>query len=141
MNRTGTGKYEALLVRCRDFDPVPTAVVHPCEQSALAGPLEAAEKGLITPILVGPRAKIAEVAERAGLTLGKTEIIDVPHSHAAAAKAVELVREGRAELLMKGSLHTDELLAAVVSREAGCAPAGASVMCSSWTCRAITRCS
>jgi len=119
MNRTGTGKYEALLVRCRDFDPVPTAVVHPCEQSALAGPLEAAEKGLITPILVGPRAKIAEVAERAGLTLGKTEIIDVPHSHAAAAKAVELVREGRAELLMKGSLHTDELLAAVVSREGG----------------------
>jgi phosphotransacetylase len=119
MNRTGTGKYETLLERCRSFDPVPTAVAHPCEQSALAGALEAAEKGLITPILVGPKAKIAEVAERAGLRLGKTEIVDAPHSHAAAAKAVELVREGRAELLMKGSLHTDELLSAVVSREGG----------------------
>ena len=119
MSRTGTGKYEALLERCRSYEAVPTAVVHPCEQSALAGALEAAEKGLIKPILVGPKAKIVEVAERAGLTLGKTEIIDVPHSHAAAAKAVELVREGRAELLMKGSLHTDELLAAVVSREGG----------------------
>jgi phosphotransacetylase len=119
MSRTGTGKYEALLERCRSFEPVPTAVAHPCEQSALAGALEAAEKGLITPILVGPKAKIAEVAELAGLHLGKTEIIDAPHSHAAASKAVELVREGRAELLMKGSLHTDELLSAVVSREGG----------------------
>lgn len=119
MNRTGTGKYETLLERCRSFEPVPTAVVHPCEQSALAGALEAAAKGLITPILVGPKAKIAEVAERASLSLGKTEIVDAPHSHAAAVKAVELVREGRAELLMKGSLHTDELLSAVVSREGG----------------------
>jgi phosphate acetyltransferase len=119
MNRTGTGKYEILLERCRGFEAVPTAVAHPCEQSALAGALEAAAKGLINPILVGPKEKIVEVAERAGLDLGNTEIIDAPHSHGSAARAVELVREGRAELLMKGSLHTDELLGAVVSRDKG----------------------
>jgi len=115
----GISKYEQLLERCRAFEPVPTAVVHPCEQTALAGPLEAAQKGLITPILVGPRAKIEEVARGSGIDLGMTEIVDAPHSHAAAAKAVELVREGRAELLMKGSLHSDELLGAVLSKEAG----------------------
>lgn len=119
MNRTGTGKYEALLERCKAYEPIPTAVAHPCEETALAGPLEAAAKGLIIPILVGPVAKITEVAKRGGIDLGKTEIIDAPHSHAAAAVAVSLVREGRAELLMKGSLHTDELLGAVVSKEGG----------------------
>ena len=117
--QTGTGKYEQLLVRCAALDPVTTAVAHPCEASALTGALEAGQKGLIVPILVGPAAKIAEVAARAGLSLGTTEIVDTPHSHASAAKAVELVRLGRAELLMKGSLHTDELLGAVVARETG----------------------
>ena len=116
---TGTGKYEALLERCRAYEPIPTAVAHPCEESALAGALEAAAKGLIVPILVGPIAKIREVAIKAGLDLGKTRIVDVPHSHAAAAKAVELIRKGEAELLMKGSLHTDELLGAVVAKETG----------------------
>ncbi|HKT84133.1 MAG TPA: bifunctional enoyl-CoA hydratase/phosphate acetyltransferase, partial [Solirubrobacterales bacterium] len=115
----GTGKYEQLLSRCSGLEPVATAVAHPCEASALAGALEAGQKGLITPILVGPAAKIAEVAAKAGLSLGTTEIVDAPHSHASAAKAVELVRQGRAELLMKGSLHTDELLGAVVARETG----------------------
>jgi phosphotransacetylase len=120
MNReTGTGKYERVLERCRGLDPVPTAVVHPCEETALAGAMEAAGKGLIAPILVGPAAKIREVAEKAGIALGKCEVVDTAHSHAAAARAVELVREGRAELLMKGSLHTDELLGAVVARETG----------------------
>ena len=119
MNQQGTGKYEALLERCRGFDPIPTAVAHPCEESALAGALEAADKGLIIPILVGPKARIEDTARKVGVPLGKTQVIDAPHSHASAAKAVELVREGRAELLMKGSLHTDELLAAVVSREDG----------------------
>jgi len=118
-NQTGTGKYEVLLERCRAFEPIPTAVAHPCEESALAGALQAAAQGLITPILVGPKARIAEVAKRAGLDLGNTEIVDAPHSHAAASQAVTLVREGRAELLMKGSLHSDELLSAVVSREGG----------------------
>jgi phosphate acetyltransferase len=120
MNREqGTGKYEQLLVRCRSLEPIPTAVVHPCESSALVGALEAGAKGLITPILVGPAAKIEDVAKRGGITLGQTRIVDAPHSHAAAAKAVELVRQGEAELLMKGSLHTDELLGAVVAREKG----------------------
>jgi phosphate acetyltransferase len=116
---TGTGKYEQLLARCRTLEPVPTAVAHPCEASALAGALEAGTLGLIVPILVGPTAKIEDVARRASLDLGKARIVDAPHSHAAAAKAVELVREGQAELLMKGSLHTDELLGAVIARETG----------------------
>jgi len=116
---TGTGKYERLLERCRSLAAVPTAVAHPCEESALAGALEAARAGLIVPLLVGPSARIREVARQAHLDLGTAELIDAPHSHAAAARAVELVREGRAELLMKGSLHTDELLGAVVARETG----------------------
>jgi phosphotransacetylase len=98
---------------------VPTAVVHPCEATALAGAVEAGEKGLIQPILVGPAERIREVAQASGVSLGQLRIVDVPHSHAAAAKAVELVRQGSAELLMKGSLHSDELLAAVVARETG----------------------
>ena len=116
---TGTGKYEQLLARCKPLEPVPTAVAHPCEATALAGALEAAEEGLIVPILVGPSAKIADVAAQARLSLDRVRIVDVPHSHGAAAKAVELVRTGQAELLMKGSLHSDELLGAVVARETG----------------------
>jgi len=116
---SGTGKYERLLERCAKLAPVPTAVAHPCERTALAGALEAGEKGLITPILVGPEAKIRAIAASSGIDLGATEIVDSPHSHASAAKAVEWVRAGRAELLMKGSLHTDELLGAVVARETG----------------------
>jgi phosphate acetyltransferase len=120
MNREqGTGKYEQLLVRCRSLNPIVTAVAHPCESSVLRAVLDAAAKGLIAPILVGPAAKIQEVAKESGITLGDTRIVDAAHSHAAAAKAVELVRQGEAELLMKGSLHTDELLGAVVARETG----------------------
>jgi len=116
---TGTGKYERLLERCQSLPAVPTAVAHPCEESALAGAVEAGHKGLIEPILVGPAAKIQEIASKARIDLGRAQIVDAPHSHAAAAKAVELVRQGKAELLMKGSLHTDELLGAVVARETG----------------------
>src|SRR4051812_37751765 len=105
----GTGKYERLLERCAALYPVPTAVVHPCERSALAGALEACAKGLITPILVGPAEKIEAVAKASDLDISNVELIDTPHSHSSAAKAVELIRDGRAELLMKGSLHTDEL--------------------------------
>ena len=115
----GTGKYEQLLERCAGLAPVPTAVVHPCEETALTGALEAGRKGLIIPILVGPAARIEGIAKLAGIDLGETQIVDTPHSHGSAAKAVELVREGCAELLMKGSLHTDELLSAVIAREAG----------------------
>jgi len=117
--KTGSGKYERLLARCKSLEPIPTAVAHPCEASALSGACEAAEKGLIVPILVGPIDKIAAVAKSAKIDLSKFRIVDAPHSEASAAKAVELVRSGEAELLMKGSLHTDELLAAVVSRDRG----------------------
>jgi phosphate acetyltransferase len=98
---------------------VTTAVAHPCEQTALAGAIEAAEKGLIVPILVGPAGKIREIAAASGIDLGQTRVVDAPHSHASAARAVELVRQGEAGLLMKGSLHSDELLGAVVARETG----------------------
>jgi phosphate acetyltransferase len=117
--RTGTGKYEQLLARCQTLTPVPTAVAHPCEETALEGALDAGAKGLITPILVGPEAKIREVAAKGGHDLAGVRIVDAQHSHEAAAKAVALVRQGEAELLMKGSLHTDELLGAVVARETG----------------------
>jgi len=116
---TGTGKYEQLVARCKSLAPVSTAVVHPCERSALAGAAEAAAAGLITPIYVGPQARISEIARENAISLGSAQIIDASHSHAAAEQAVALVREGRAELLMKGSLHTDELLGAVVARDSG----------------------
>lgn len=116
---TGTGKYERLLELCLSLEPVPTAVAYPCEVSALTGAVEAAQKKLITPILVGPAETIAAIAKSAGLDLGNLEIVDVPNSLAAAAKAVALVREGRAEVLMKGSLHSDEIMSAIVSRDGG----------------------
>jgi phosphotransacetylase len=119
MQATGTGKYERLMARCESLAPVPTAVAHPCEATALAGAAEAAERGLIVPLLVGPAPRIADTARAAGINIDKLQIVDAPHSSAAAAKAVDLIREGRAEILMKGSLHTDELMAAVVSRERG----------------------
>jgi phosphate acetyltransferase len=117
--KTGTGKYERLLERCKALAAIPTAVVYPCEVSALTGAVEAAQAGLIEPILVGPAAKIEEIARAANIDLGKLEIIDAPHSVDAAKKAVDLVKQGRAEVLMKGSLHSDELLAAIVSRDGG----------------------
>jgi phosphate acetyltransferase len=116
---TGTGKYERLLERCLSLAPVPTAVAYPCEATALSGAVEAAQKKLITPILVGPADKIAATAKSAGIDLGNLEVVDVPNSSAAAARAVELIREGRAEVLMKGSLHSDELMSAIVARDVG----------------------
>jgi phosphate acetyltransferase len=116
---TGTGKYERLLERCRGLAAIPTAVAYPCEESALAGAVEAGEKGLTVPILVGPAPTIEEIARKSRTDLGRVQIVDAPDARTAAAKAVALVREGKAELLMKGSLHTDELLAAVVARETG----------------------
>jgi phosphate acetyltransferase len=117
--KTGTGKYERLLARCKSLEPIPTAVAHPCEATALSGACQAADKGLIVPILVGPTEKIAATAKAARIDMSRFRIVDAPHSEASAAKAVELVREGEAELLMKGSLHTDELMGAVVSRDRG----------------------
>lgn len=117
--KTGTGKYERLLERCKPLEAIPTAVAHPCEESALIGAVEAAQAGLISPILVGPIAKIEETAKAANVDLGKLEIVDAANSVESAKKAVGLVREGRAEVLMKGSLHSDELLSAIVSRDGG----------------------
>ncbi|HEY1468281.1 MAG TPA: bifunctional enoyl-CoA hydratase/phosphate acetyltransferase, partial [Candidatus Acidoferrum sp.] len=110
--------YDDLLERCRALEPIVTSVVFPCESTALTGAVEAADAGLITPILVGPREKIVQVAKEARLDISAFEIEDVPDPSSAAAKAVELVRIGRAEVLMKGSLHTDELMSAVVSAAA-----------------------
>src|SRR5215470_8548613 len=117
--KTGTGKYEKLLERCQSLAAIPTAVAHPCEPSALTGAVEAAQAGLIDPILVGPAARIEQTAKAANVDLGKLEIVDAPHSMDAAKKAVDLVKQGRAEVLMKGSLHSDELLSAIVSRDGG----------------------
>ena len=112
-------KYRRLIDYCRELPPMPTAVVHPCDKSSLTGALEAARIGLIAPVLVGPRDRIEAVANENGLALGDVPIVDAPYSQAAAAAAVQLVREGKAEALMKGSLHTDELMGAVVKRESG----------------------
>jgi phosphate acetyltransferase/phosphate butyryltransferase len=108
-----------LLRRCEGIEPIRTAVAYPCEQTALTGAIEAAEAKLIIPILVGPAETIRAVAREAGLNIDPYEIVDVSESRAAAGKAVELVREAKAEVLMKGSLHTDELLSAVVSSTSG----------------------
>jgi len=117
--KTGTGKYEKLLERCKSVGAIPTAVAHPCEVSALTGAVEAAQAGLIEPILVGPAATIEEIAKSANVDLGNIEIVDAAHSVDSARKAVEVVKQGRAEVLMKGSLHSDELLSAIVSRDGG----------------------
>jgi phosphate acetyltransferase len=115
----GSGKYEQLLARCKGMAAIPTAVAHPCDDASLGAVADAAQAGIIAPILVGPAERMRAVAEAARLDLAKYEIVDAPHSHAAAARAVELVRLGRADLLMKGSLHTDELMAEVVRRDTG----------------------
>ncbi len=113
------GHFERLVAACDGFDPIPTAVAHPCDAAAMEGVAGATSRGLILPLLVGPAARVRAAADAAGFALDSVEIIDTPHSHASAARAVELVRQGRAEALMKGSLHTDELMAEVVHRETG----------------------
>jgi phosphate acetyltransferase len=112
-------KYQQLIARCQGLTPVPTAVAHPCDESSLRGAVEAAELGILQPILVGPRDKIEAVAAQFKLDISGYQLVDAPHSHAAAEMAVQRVREGQAELLMKGSLHTDELMGAVVRTATG----------------------
>jgi len=119
MNSTTRTAYERLIETVKALPATPTAVAHPCNESALAGAVDAAKMGIITPILVGPRKKIEAAAREANIDISAYEIVDAEHSHDAAAKAVALVREGRAEMLMKGSLSTDELLGAVVKRDGG----------------------
>lgn len=111
--------YRKLIERTADGEPVPTAIVHPCSPAAVTAAVNAAEAGLIVPLLVGPQARIRTAAAEAGKDISAFQVIDTPHSHAAAARAVELVRSGEARLLMKGSLHTDELMGAVVPSTTG----------------------
>jgi phosphate acetyltransferase len=112
-------KYQRLIDYCKALQPTPTAVVHPCDQSSLQSAVEAAKMGLIAPVLVGPRSRIEAVAKQYGIDIADFSIVDAPYSEAAAAAAVQLVREGKVEALMKGSLHTDELMGAVVKRDSG----------------------
>ncbi len=112
-------KYERLIAKAKQVPRMRTVVVHPCDETSLRGAVEAAEVGLMHPILVGPAEKVRAVAKSHDLDISPFELIDTPHSDAAAAKAVEIIREGGAELLMKGSLHTDELMRAVTSSATG----------------------
>jgi phosphate acetyltransferase len=108
-------RYQHLLDRTRGLAPIPMAVAHPCDKESLLGVVEAAQAGLIIPTLIGPVAKMRAVAEQQGIDLAGLTLVDVEHSHAAAAEAVALARAGKVEALMKGSLHTDELMSEVVT--------------------------
>ncbi|MUI11739.1 phosphate acetyltransferase [Massilia dura] len=121
MNAPGTGHpyFDRLIDIARAGGPVTVALAHPCDAHALESALDASRLGLILPILVGPRARIEQAAAMAGLDISALPLEETPHSHASAARAVEIVREGRAQALMKGSLHTDELMGAVVSSATG----------------------
>src|ERR1700739_3692306 len=109
-------KYDRLIAAAKGIPPATTLVVHPCDESSLRGVVEAAGAGLIKPILVGPAAKIRDAASKHGIDISDYEIVDAPHSEAAAARAVELVHEAKGEMLMKGSLHTDELMRSVTAK-------------------------
>ncbi len=111
--------YQKLLDACARLEPIRVAVVHPCDTVSLTGALEAMSHGMITPVLIGPRDKIDAAALEAEVSLEGIERIDVPHSHAAAERAVALVREGKAQSIMKGKLHTDELMNAIVDKDKG----------------------
>ena len=111
--------FQTLMAAARKNPPIRTAVVHPCDDLSLAGAMEAQKAGLIVPILVGPVAKIRKTAEQTGRDIGGIELVDAPHSHAAAARAVALARDGQVEALMKGALHTNEVMEAVVRRDTG----------------------
>jgi len=116
---TGRAAYRRLMTMAEELEPLRMAVVHPVDGASLEGAKAAAEAGLIVPVLVGPERKIRAAAERAGIDLNGCELVDAPHSHAAAECAATMARDGRAEGLMKGALHTDELMAAVTKRGAG----------------------
>jgi phosphate acetyltransferase len=112
-------KYDRLIAAAKAVPPVPTIVVHPCDETSLRGVVDSAEAGIIRPVLVGPEMKIRNTASQHGLDISELEIIDTPHSEAAAAKGVELIHAAKAEMLMKGSLHTDELMRSVTAKATG----------------------
>jgi phosphate acetyltransferase len=117
--RRAESKYDRLIAEAKKVPAAKTIIVHPCDETSLRGAIDAAEAGLIIPLLVGPVAKIKNVAREYKIDISRYEIVDVPHSDAAAAKAVELIRAGQGEMLMKGSLHTDELMRAVTAADTG----------------------
>jgi phosphotransacetylase/acyl dehydratase len=112
-------RFQELIAKAKKNPPIRTAVIHPCDDLSLAGAIEAMRLGLIAPVLVGPVAKIKKAAEQAGRNLERLDLVDAPHSHAAAARAIALVRDGQVEALMKGALHTDEVMGAVVDPNTG----------------------
>ncbi len=109
--------HQNLVQKAKGLKPIRTAVVHPVDTVSLVGAIKAAEAGLIEPVLVGPPAKIAEVAAQARLDLSRYELLATEHSHASAVQAVALAVERKVEALMKGSLHTDEFMSAIVAEE------------------------
>jgi phosphate acetyltransferase len=113
------GRFERFLRQARDLPPMLTAIVHPCNAEAIQATLEARDEGLIMPVLVGPAHKIQAAAEEAGLSIAALQLEPTEHSHAAAEHAVALAAAGKVQALMKGSLHTDELLEAVVAAQSG----------------------
>ena len=112
-------KYDRLIAAAKAVPAVPTIVVHPCDEASLRGAIDSAAAGIIRPLLVGPEAKIRDAAGKHGLDITGFEIVDAPHSEAAAVKGVELIQQARGEMLMKGSLHTDELMRAVTAKTTG----------------------
>src|SRR5260370_23076861 len=115
-------KYDRLIAAAKAIPAAATIVVHPCDESSLRGAADAAEAGIIKPILVGPSAKIKAAALKHNIDISGFELIDTPHSEAAAAKAVELIHAAKGEMLMKGSLHTDELMRSVAAKSGGRGP-------------------
>ncbi len=111
--------FAQLIQGCQGYDPVSCAIAHPCDRDSLMGAIEATKRGLITPVLVGPEDKIRKAAEEAKIDLSPYRIVSTEHSHASAAKAVDLARAGEVEAIMKGSLHTDEIMGAIVPTAAG----------------------
>jgi len=118
-DRASSSKYDRLLARAKKVTPASTMVVHPCDESSLRATIDAAAAGLIVPTLVGPAQKINSAARQHQLDISRFEVVDAPHSDAAAAQAVQMIHEAKGELLMKGSLHTDELMRAVTASATG----------------------
>jgi phosphotransacetylase len=133
--------FAQLIQGCQGYDPVSCAIAHPCDRDSLMGAIEAAKRGLIIPVLVGPEDKIRKAAEEAQIDLSPYRIVSTPHSHASAAKAVELASKGEVEAIMKGSLHTDEIMGAIVPSSAGLRTRAGSATPLSWTLRPTRRCS
>lgn len=112
-------KYDRLIIAAKAVPPLPTIVVHPCDETSLRGAVDSAQAGIIRPLLVGPESRIRDIAGKHGLDIGGFEVVNAAHSDEAAARSVELIHAAKGEMLMKGSLHTDELMRAVTAKAGG----------------------